>query len=534
MILKKPYRFLIKNFRTIHIILSLLTIFIAYQSNAILKFVNDFIANNYSVTVTSNMASHYISPLLYFAIILVIIALIAVYVLLSVKKKPNKLYLFTIIYYIILLITVFIAAFLINSLEESLWVAGSARSYRDLMNIIYYPQFFFILILVIRALGFNVKQFSFTDDLKEMQITDADSEEIEVNINFETYKAKRTIHRFFRELKYYFLENKRIFFLLGIILVLILSFIFFKNYEKTQYNYKENESFMYNGLSIKITDSMITNIDLNGNNIYDNSYFVLVKLNISNNTVVDKELDYNNFKLYYDGDYVYPKLDMGNYFIDYGDPYMGDIISAKESKTYIIPYLIDSKYKNNSFKINIYLGSSKNTNQFTAKNATVKLNPNLIENVETVRTAKLNELVSFSSTNLGDSSFLVNSVDFTNRYQYTYQDCYKNECRNYSDVIVADVSYQNRQALIALGYDLSLDNKVASYENINDIQAFADSFFKVEYIINGESTITKPKNVTPTKIKDKIVLQTDGDILQADKINLLITIRDRSYAIELK
>ena len=103
MILKKPYGFLIKRFRIIHIILTALTIFIAVSSRNILAFFRRFISNGYSVTVIDNMASEYIGWPIYITIILVVASLIAIYVLLRTKKKPNKIYLAAIIYYIILL-----------------------------------------------------------------------------------------------------------------------------------------------------------------------------------------------------------------------------------------------------------------------------------------------------------------------------------------------------------------------------------------------------------------------------------------------
>ena len=48
MILKKPYGMLIKNFRKIHIILTILTIFISIEAHNILNFFNEYVANNYT------------------------------------------------------------------------------------------------------------------------------------------------------------------------------------------------------------------------------------------------------------------------------------------------------------------------------------------------------------------------------------------------------------------------------------------------------------------------------------------------------
>ena len=95
MILKKPYAFLIKNFRKIHILLTILTGFIIFETHQLVVFFRDYIANNYSVTVTDNLVSTTISPWLYISIIVTILILVAVYILLKTKKKPTKMYFFS-------------------------------------------------------------------------------------------------------------------------------------------------------------------------------------------------------------------------------------------------------------------------------------------------------------------------------------------------------------------------------------------------------------------------------------------------------
>ncbi len=534
MILKKPYALLIKNFKLIHIILTLLTIFIAYSCNGIVNFFIDFVTNNYSVTITDNLVGDYISPLLYIAIFFSIIILIAVYILLKAKNKPNKLYLFSIIYYIVLLVFVIIASFLIGGLERTLWETAAARTYRDLSLMIFYPQYIIIVLIGVRALGFNVKKFNFKNDLKELEVTESDSEEIEVNLNFQTYKAERTLRRFVREFKYYLLENKFMIIVISIILLVILGYNIFTSYEKTKFKYKENQSFSYSGLTLNITNSLLTNIDLKGNTIYDDKYFVLVKINIKNSTRQNRELDYNNFKIYYGDTYAYPVLDLGNYFLDFGDPFMGNTIKAGEDSTYVFPYMIDKKDKDKDFEFTIYTGSAIKTEKFKAKTAVVKLKPAKTNKVDVIRTATLNQTVSFSSTAIGEASLEIKSAEFMNRYEYNYESCYKDTCRTYSDVVVADNSYQNRQGLIVMDYNLVLDDSVSSYKNINNINSFTSAFMEVEYKLGDNVKRAKAIYKTPQKIKDKLIIQTDGSVIDATEVNLLITIRDRCYVIKLK
>lgn len=534
MILKKPYAFLIKNFKLVHLVLGILMVLISIFSYQIVDFIRTFIKNGYTITVTSNMVDTIINPVIYLLFLLVIGAFTLIMILLKSKDKSVKTYLFAIIYYVLLLIMVIIASGLINGLQVKLWATADARTYRDLANIIYYPQFIFVVIIFIRALGFNVKQFNFKNDLQEIEVTDSDSEEIELNVNFETYKAERFIRRFIRELKYYYLENKFVINIIGIILVIVLGYLFFTNYEKLTYRYKENKGFTVGSFKIKVLDSMITNVDQGGNKIYDGKAYVVIKIDITNNGLKDQTFAYDNLKLYYNGDYIYPSLDLGGYFIDYGNPYMGDVIYTKEHGVYVIPYMIDEKDINKSFKISIYTGKSSKKDVFEAKNAIIKLNPKKYFDVDVISESKVGESVSMSSSLIKNSTISIKNYTINTRFEYSYEDCYLDNCRTYRDLVVADNSYQNRQTLIIMDYELDLDNTASSYKNINGIGKFADAFMRFDYILGGITYDAHAKNVTPTRLKDKLIVQTDGKLLNAESVNLYVTIRNRSYKIVLK
>ena len=107
MILKKPYAFLIKHFKIIHLILLVITSYIAYRFNKILDFFSSY--NKSSILVPENAAHNYISFILFIAIIIVIIFGIIMYRLMKKKHKPSSFYLATIIYYILLFIGVIIS-----------------------------------------------------------------------------------------------------------------------------------------------------------------------------------------------------------------------------------------------------------------------------------------------------------------------------------------------------------------------------------------------------------------------------------------
>ncbi len=533
MILKKPYGFLIKRFRVIHIVLTLLTIYIALTSRSVLSFIRRFISNGYQVTVVDNMASEYINWTIYLTIFLVVISLIAIYVLLKSKKKPNKVYMAGIIYYIILFIGLIIASGLINGLSNSLWSTAAARTYRDIAQIIYYPQFFFIIVLGIRALGFNVKQFDFKSDLKDLEITEADSEDVELNINFKTYKAERFIRRFIREFYYYYLENKLIVRVIFVILIAVTIFLAFKSYEKIRYTYDVGESFTYNGFRIRVEDSMLTNVDSSGDAIVEGRYYLVLKLNITNNNLDNTNLDYNSLKIYINDTYVNPSLDIGNHFLDFGNPYMNRTMAAGESGTYIMAYMLSEEQVANRYRLSIYTGASQNSRSFLAITINVNLSPSRLFDVDVVREANLNETVSLSSTYLGNSTINITSADIARRYEYTYENCFQGNCQNLTGLVTASPNAQTNQILLILDYDLVLDEETDAYQNINNITTFSNEFMSLEYIIGDVTYETTLTNVTPSRISDLLILRTTSDIAMADEVNLLITIRNRCYKINL-
>ena len=110
MIFRKPYAFLIKNFRKIHILLLLLGFYVFYKENQIMAFVREYISlGTYSSSLES--INNVATGLVIFSIILIIIISILMMWLLYYKKKPWKTYLIIIVEYII--------QYLINNIPKS-------------------------------------------------------------------------------------------------------------------------------------------------------------------------------------------------------------------------------------------------------------------------------------------------------------------------------------------------------------------------------------------------------------------------------
>ena len=76
----------------------------------------------------------------------------------------------------------------------------------------------------------------------------------------------------------------------------------------------------------------------------------------------------------------------------------------------------------------------------------------------------------------------------------------------------------------------TLDKNAIYTQYIKSINNYYENFFTVEY--DGIESSTK--NVTPSNLKNKIVLQTPAKIKDSSKLKLVITIRDKTYKVNLK
>ena len=535
MVLKKPYAFLIKHFRLIHILLTVLTIVAAVESYRIVSFFTEYINNNYSVTIIENMVGVYIGNIVYIVIVLIFLALIIIAALLKMKGKPIKTYLYSLIYYFILIIFISIAGVLISGLERAVWTTANARAYRDIALIVYYPQFIFVILLAIRAIGFDVKKFNFKDDLRELEITEADSEEIELNLNFDASKAKRNVRRFVRETGYYYQENKFILTVIAIIGILVIAFTIYRNYEKNIFRYNEGNVFNLNGLSLNIKKSMLTDVNTKGDKIKDDKIYLVLQIEVNNSSGRDVEFKYDFLELLYGNKSAQPDLSLNSYFTDYGTPLNSVRMMARRKKTYIIPYELDKSAVNSSFKIEVYMGNSTKKKSFVAKKAIIKLNPELLLSSSSYILGNAGNTISFDSSTIGNSSLKVENIEFTSKYTYTYNACIEEYCSKKTDYIVADPTYFNTQSLIVMDYKLELDKTAPFYEKINNISTFATSFFKVEYGNDKDHMkLVNVKYVTPYNLKDKLVLLTVGEVKTSKRVNLVVSIRNKRYSINLK
>lgn len=535
MVFKKPYAFLIKHFKAVHLVLALLTIYILQASYNIYAFLNDYVKNKYTINSYTGFSSEYVPFILFFAVTLVVIILFLMVLLFQNKKKKSKEYQFALIYYLFSIIILFVAKSILSTFETDLIAAETARIYRDFSLIYILFQIPFIIVFLIRTLGFNIKKFDFEKDLKDLEITSEDSEEFEISFNYEPFKIKRVIRRFIREFNYYVKENKFIFVCILITTVTIFGYLIFSNLSKDYNNtYQQNKSFIYKGLVINIKDSIVTNLDYKGD-IIDNYYYLVLQTYIENNTSNDIDLKSKNIRLELNNEFLYPVNDKSNYFIDYAGEYYGKTIPKNTKNTYSLVYKINKEDIKNKYRINIYKGSITEKNKIYDTYDFIKINPILIDDVSVVTKKKINDEIVFSDSNLLNTKLTIKKYSITNQYVYDYQVCITdNDCRLFKDYI--NVSYKdNNKTLLVLDYSYQIDKNSSFALKGSSFSNFVETFAKVLYKNNAnEYQYSMVKNVTPSRLNNTVVLEVDDYIMDSQEVSLSFKIRNKEYLVVLK
>ena len=208
MIIRKPYAFLIKNFKKIHVVLLLLSLFVAYKLFDVSSFVGEFmdfgIYDSYN-----NSISRHITFSLQMALILIVIGCCALILLLRHKKKPWKAYLIPLVEYFALIFVLGMVKGFFNSYTDGV-SSTDLRMSRDLLMIFLIAQLPAIGIFIMRTFGLDINKFSFNTDEEFLELSEADREEFEVRLDIDKNTIKRTFRRLFRNIGYVYKEHKLI------------------------------------------------------------------------------------------------------------------------------------------------------------------------------------------------------------------------------------------------------------------------------------------------------------------------------------
>ena len=531
MIIKKPYAFILKHFRLIHLLLLIPMIFLVTQTKEIVTFFHEYAANGYSLgsstEVLSSLASNYINIFMYIAVILIMIVLIFLSIVLQRKEKPTKFYNISIVYYLVIFILITVSFTIFRAIETDTLSTAAARIIRDLSTLIHYSQYIFIIYTAVRGVGFNIKQFDFKSDLDELEISSEDSEEVEFLIGIDADEAKRTVRRFFRELGYYYKENKFVFIMIFVIIIGVVGTMLFMNQEVYQRVYKESENIALGYLNFNVKDSYISNLRQNGEVLNEDKYYVILQLEITNRYREDHEFNYISLELTINNEYFLPDLSIANYFTDYGAPYNGTLIKGNTTSEYILVYEIDKYLINQDFLLTVFSHYDASVGGIGSVNNQISIDPTIISDEITTHNVNLGTKIDLSNTNLGNSELVIIDSERTSFYQYSYISNAGRESIGFA----TPSNYRN--TLLVLGYNLTLDENIPYMDITRTYRSIFSDFTKIEYEVNGTIYTAATTVVNPNLYNEKVIIEVPREINDADDIDLIFTVRNVSYRINI-
>lgn len=527
MILRKPYAILIKNFRRIHILMSLMILYLLYKTSNISSFFGKYILDasklvDPSITSTLNSIWIYIIP------IFVIVISIIIITLLSVKKKPITFYFFNIITCIVSLVVYTYVGSILIKLEVNLVDIRDLKLAHDFTRSLLFLQGISVLVTIARATGFNVRKFDFNRDLAELQIEETDREEFEVNLEVEEGKFKRDWNRFKRYTKYVFLENR---FLLGIVFIFVIGLtVLFIILNATVFNkvYKKGNFVSASDLIFKVNEIYITDLNHRGKQISDKYSYIVANVDMRNIMATNFELESSKFYFQIQDHYFYPSEKFNKYLFDFGDIYKKKNINS-EFENYSFVFEIPKGFKDDK-KVFGYMDSTGKKYKLSTKFVDVdKQNEN--------KEYKLGEKVVFDNTPLSKTELILQKVEVNDMFRSDYSFCVNDKCNSSYEYILPEYTDNYDKGILKIEGNLLLDKTVNS-TYVYNLYTFIKNFGKLKYSVDGvEKEIFLSYNqIKPTKTKSDTVIYMEIplEVTRADHLTLLLYIRGHIYQYSVK
>jgi len=536
MILRKPYAFLIKYFKLIHAIMAACLLYLVYKTSSLMEFLNTYVVDQPSY-VGTNISETLFNSWMFVLPVLVIVSSIIVMILMINKKKPFKFYIINILACIFVIAYYIYASSVIGELELRIVDIRIMRAVRDIIVAVYGIQLISTIVTFARATGFDIKQFDFGKDLKEMEISEADREELEVEINVDTDKTKRGFRKGLRYIKYLYLENKLV--INSIVIVAVLLFGISSFMEQRVYNktYTTTVYFNTRNFNMRIEDAYITNSDNKGNVITkEGRSLIVLRIKIKNRFSEDATLDIAKTGLKLGGTRFYPVSSYRSYLTDIGTNYDKQELNT-DYAYYLLTYEVPTNKINEKAEFNYIESISYQNGKITPNQIRINLNLNNLELDIDEKNYNIGESISFENSILKSSVLLINDIQIAGKFKNTYNYCVSGDCFESIEYIKPSVSGNYDKTLIKLTSNITKDEVITS-PSMNSLFKMIEAYGKIEYKINDitKTQMSGFKEVISTKNKNNNItyVEVNKEIEKASEIYLILSVRNQDYRIKLK
>lgn len=534
MILKKPYAFLIKYFKLIHIVLLGFMSYLLYRTNVVLNFFQEYISSNQLITgkdFTGQLFNIYMFALPFIIIVFLLVLLGVMYY----KKKPLLFYIYNILIMIAVLVFYNLAYDIAGTLEMQVIDTKTLRLYRDFYMLIIIFQGVSVILTFIRATGFDIKKFDFGHDLEELDITEADNEEFEVDVDIETNVLKRDINKRIRFCRYIYLENK---FIINTVFLIIFSAVCFTIYMNlTIYNksYNQNDMFLGNEFTMEVSNSFLTNEDYKGKVITDN-YLVIVELKVRANYSSESKLNTTKAELKVGNQIFFHSNKYRSKLIDLGHTYENGIINQEEFQKELLVYEIPKSLINEKMILNYIDNIESNHNKLNPKYISVKIKPYNLVSEDKIETKKLETVNILNEKVLKETSLFISSFDMKKKFTLQYKYCNKDECYDSIEYMTPIINTNYDKSLLKIEGISTIDADIKT-NNIYNLYNIINLFGKIRYELDGKTKyFTELKQITSNRVElqDVYYFEIPTEIINSEKVSLIIDVRDKSLEYTIK
>ena len=514
MIIRKPYAFLIKNFKKIHVVLLIASLFVLYKIIDVSNFVRDYM-NYGTYDAYSNPISKHITLILLLFIFILMVGTASLIFLLRYKKKPWKVYLipfieYTAMFFILRMIKSFFLGYT-YSVETT-----DLKMSRDLLFIFQIFQLPAIAIYAMRVFGLDINKFNFNSDKEFFELSEKDREEIEISLSVDQNSFIRLFKRLIRNLGYFYTEHKRICNVIGIIIAVIMGYNAFKFVFITNRVYSQGHNYNVNGYTFKVNNSYFTDKGLNGEVLSPKSNFVVLDITVTNNSS-PRKINLDRFHLKNGSyDYITTRKVYEKEFSDFGKTY-DSVKEMKRGETFnfIIIYKVEKKLRKGGFVLYYQEGN------YLRK---IKLKVKDVSKITTEGTYKIGDDFTFTINN-NEETISFDDYKIDDKTTITYNKCNVDGCTLYYK------KYQSPMDKTILKLNFSSYN--FEYKDIVD---FSSEYGKIVYVdnesIESEIEFKIPFN-DQTSGKTLYVL-VPRDFEDAKSIKFIYTIRNKQYEYIVK
>ena len=525
MILKKPYAFFIKHFKLFNIILTLLEIYVLYKLGFLFQFFSEY-SSYPQGAIGQSLTNTLINKYIFIDLVIIVLSSILLASILHKKNKPSKLYMFNIIINIFIIVLLFLTSNTLSIIQVQIIDNRTAYAYRDFLALAGIIELIMIIFTCIRALGFDIKSFSFGKDLEEMQVDISDNEEFELQIDVDSGGFKRSLNKNKRYFKYFIKENKFAIILVSTIVLAITSFLIYSRMGIYFNTVKANKMVDVDNFIIGTTDSYLTNKDYRGNTITNDKVLIGVNIKVKVNTNKEK-LNIARFSLVVDKEKYYHTTNYKDKLIDLGNIYNNQVITGDFEN-----YLLVFEIPKSKAKKKMYLQYDTNDE----KEVKFRLNLiNLDNNIKT-ETINLGEKLIFNNDIINDGELTIESFEINNKFKIDYKFCIiNNECYDSYEYIAPDFRNNYDKTVLKIVGNINLKE---SNIKTDSLFQFINNYGTIVYEING---VSKRQNISfieikpsKTSLKDTYYIEILNEIQNAESISLEFNLRNNRYIYKLK